>query len=228
MESPDPKPRLRPRISLLSLLLLTALVACGLVITLQARELGPLRREVQQLRDEVGSLVILDDSVPHALKIDIPDTATRKEWRWRIWCPPGTSPTFHYYEGPTGGKGWPPFRRHDPWGMGENNGSAQLRGGVQYTVSYTFEHDAATQRWSSAVRLTSADGSGPISFGSTSRSEIPWMGGVVLVEGVQQQTTQLSVASKRALVYRLRGMPGVNSSAGVPSVAPGFMLWLEF
>lgn len=87
MESPDPKLRLRPRISLLSLLLLTALVACGIVIAIQTRELGPLRQEVTRLRIETGQLTIIDPEKIYITRLESSDELT---WKWRVYLPTGT------------------------------------------------------------------------------------------------------------------------------------------
>jgi hypothetical protein len=43
--------RLLPRFSLLTILLVMALVACGITIWQLWREVGPLREEVRRLRD---------------------------------------------------------------------------------------------------------------------------------------------------------------------------------
>lgn len=84
MESPEPKPRLRPRISLLSMLLLTGLIACGIVITLQARELAPLRIENKRLRSEVGELSIEDTKRLHGIRVATTDD---NHWRFRVLVP---------------------------------------------------------------------------------------------------------------------------------------------
>ncbi|QDV73315.1 hypothetical protein [Botrimarina mediterranea] len=84
MESPEPKPRLRPRISLLSLLLLTAVVACLIVVTLQARELAPLRIENKRLRSEVGELSVEDPNRLHGIRVA---TTDENHWRFRVLVP---------------------------------------------------------------------------------------------------------------------------------------------
>ena len=54
MDAPEAKPKRRPRVSLLSLLLIMALVATSLTTAMLWREVGPLRAEINRLRDEVG------------------------------------------------------------------------------------------------------------------------------------------------------------------------------
>lgn len=90
MESPEPKPRLRPRISLLSLLLLTALVACGIVIAQQAHELEPLRRDNKRLNEERGTLVFKDDQKVQVIRV--PDLFTddpERNQTFRVFIPEG-------------------------------------------------------------------------------------------------------------------------------------------
>jgi hypothetical protein len=87
MESPEPKPRLRPRISLLSLLLLTALIACAIVIAIQMREIGPMRHELTRLRAETGQLTIVD---PKKIYVTAMETLEDDTWKWRVYLPTGT------------------------------------------------------------------------------------------------------------------------------------------
>lgn len=59
----------RPRFSLLGLLALITIVALAITVTLQWRELKPLRAENKRLNEERGTLVIADRSQVHAIKI---------------------------------------------------------------------------------------------------------------------------------------------------------------
>ena len=58
----------------------------AIVIVRLWREVGPLRREVQGLRAEVGVLGIDDDRRIHAVHIKQPGAF---HWNWRIWLPKG-------------------------------------------------------------------------------------------------------------------------------------------
>lgn len=85
------RPRLR--LSLQSLLLLTALAATSLTIVVLLRDIDPLRRQLRQardeirmLRDEVGELTIIDRSKVHAVEVD---TEIDDRWNWRVWIPEG-------------------------------------------------------------------------------------------------------------------------------------------
>jgi hypothetical protein len=78
--------RIRPRLSLLSALLLLTIAGMAIVIVQLWREVGPLRREVQALRAEVGVLGIDDDRKIHAIQVKQP---IGFQWTWRLWLPKG-------------------------------------------------------------------------------------------------------------------------------------------
>ena len=69
-------PRFRPRISILNALLLTTIVAMAIVIVQLWREVGPLRTEVRQLRNQTGKLSILDPTKTHAIEVATLDDLT--------------------------------------------------------------------------------------------------------------------------------------------------------
>ena len=79
-------PRFRPRISILTALLLMTIVGLAIVVALQWREVGPLRRELKALRAEVGVLDIDDESKVHVVQVKEPGNF---RWNWRIWLPKG-------------------------------------------------------------------------------------------------------------------------------------------
>ncbi|MEO0532228.1 MAG: hypothetical protein AAF266_16910 [Planctomycetota bacterium] len=89
MEACESKPKRRPRVSLLSLFLLTALVATSVTTGTLWREIRPLRSEVLRLRVETGQLTVDDPAKLHALAIDTMDEDT---WKWRVYLPEG--PTY--------------------------------------------------------------------------------------------------------------------------------------
>jgi hypothetical protein len=78
----------RLRLSLLNLFFLTAILALAIVIALFWREIGPLRVEVRQLRDETGKLTIDDPTKLAAIQYHRRDEDL---WRWRVWIPAGHS-----------------------------------------------------------------------------------------------------------------------------------------
>ncbi len=78
--------RWRPRLSLRTALLLTAIVAFSLLVVRLWQEVGPLRNEVRRLRDLTGVLSIEDPSKVYAIQVQTLDDLT---WKWRVWVPAG-------------------------------------------------------------------------------------------------------------------------------------------
>ena len=79
-------PPRRPRISLLTLLLLLTIFAMGIALWQANSELIPMREEVQALRDETGQLTISDVEQIHAIQMA---TDYPLAWRWRVYIPEG-------------------------------------------------------------------------------------------------------------------------------------------
>jgi hypothetical protein len=92
------------RFSLLTLMLVTAIVALSITVATLYREIGPLREEVARLRNEVGELNIDDPTKLHAIRID---TDSELEWKWRIWVPGGASYRLRGYGGQVPKEGYP-------------------------------------------------------------------------------------------------------------------------
>lgn len=83
-------PRFRPRISLLSALLLITIVSLTIVIVKLWREVGPLRAENKRLNEERGTLVIGDANKLHAIKVPTRFAGERRQ-SFRVYVPPGQS-----------------------------------------------------------------------------------------------------------------------------------------
>lgn len=83
----------RARFSILTLLLITAIVALVLTVVQLYRDLSPLRTEVQQLREETGQLAISDPAALQAIGVE---TYSDWAWKWRIWIPAGKAYSVHY------------------------------------------------------------------------------------------------------------------------------------
>lgn len=90
MEAPEPKPRLRPRFSLLSLLLLTAVVALSLSLWGESSRRLPLQREIEALRREVGEVSAADPRRMYVQPLER-SIDSRMHFRWRAYVPPGRS-----------------------------------------------------------------------------------------------------------------------------------------
>ncbi len=87
MESPEPTPPLRPQISLLSLLLLTALVALGLALWGESSRRLPLEREIKALQLEVGEVTVADPTRMYVQPLER-SIDSRMHFRWRAYVPP--------------------------------------------------------------------------------------------------------------------------------------------
>lgn len=95
-EKPKSTKRWRPRFSLLTALLLTALVACGITIWQLWHEIEPLRSQVRRMRTELGFLSIEDPLVAQAIQVG---TGEVDHWKWRIYLPQGGKYELFIYSG---------------------------------------------------------------------------------------------------------------------------------
>lgn len=88
MEASEAKPKRRLRISLLSLFLITALVALSMALWRERQSTGVYRREIAGLRREVGQVVVAD---PTKLTVQPLDDSVDswRHFRWRAYTPPG-------------------------------------------------------------------------------------------------------------------------------------------
>jgi len=79
-------PNFRPRISILTALLLMTIASMAIVMAQMGRQAAAMRRELKTLRTEVGVLTIDDDSKIHVVQVREPGAY---RWNWRIWLPKG-------------------------------------------------------------------------------------------------------------------------------------------
>ena len=80
-------PTLRPRISILTALLLTTIVAMTITLVQFWREVAPLRSENKRLNEERGTLVIGDPSQLHAIRIPSRFAGEGRQ-SFRVFVPP--------------------------------------------------------------------------------------------------------------------------------------------
>jgi hypothetical protein len=80
------RPSLRPRLSLLSAILLMTIAGMAIVLVQLWREVGPLRDDNRRLRDEVGELTISDPSKIHAIEVRMKEPLI---WKFHVWVPEG-------------------------------------------------------------------------------------------------------------------------------------------
>jgi hypothetical protein len=87
--------RIRPRISLLSAMLLMTLVAMAIVIVTLGFEVAPLRHEVRRYRSELGILTVDDPTRVHGVQFP----AAEAGWKWKLYFPPGGNYKLRYFSG---------------------------------------------------------------------------------------------------------------------------------
>src|SRR4051812_48010133 len=122
--------RFRPRLSLLTALLLMTIIGLATVVVLQWREVGPLRAEKRRMRSELGYLNIDDPTKAYAIQLN---TVGDEPWKWRVYLPPGGKYEMCCFSGhplPTAmalqGRNWPAkVKGH---GGGVTSMSSDLRG----------------------------------------------------------------------------------------------------
>ncbi|HEX4414391.1 MAG TPA: LapA family protein [Lacipirellulaceae bacterium] len=84
--SPESPMLSRARFSLATILIAFLIIGLALVVVLQRWQIGPLRRELRAMREQLGSLTINDVSRVYAIQVRQPDPNL---WRWRIYLPSG-------------------------------------------------------------------------------------------------------------------------------------------
>jgi hypothetical protein len=82
-----------PRFSILTLLLLTTVVAMAIVIALLWSKVVPLQLQVARLQAEMGRLHVSDSQRPQAIAVETNEPLT---WRWRVYLPPLPHGKYHF------------------------------------------------------------------------------------------------------------------------------------
>ena len=203
-------PRIRPRISLLAALLLMTIFGMAIVVVRLWREVGPLRAEIVQLRNETGRLSIDDPTRIHAIEVR---TSEPLLWKWRVWVPQGQTVLARYHFGSMPSSGVPPA-----------SGSLHLKPGENWVTLRA--HVKRPSSWS--ARLETA--------GSYVGTGIPepdrwwqWPFTSSTDSGVGF-TTELAPEREPIFVLKsLRVSPNRNSGRLLPPDDPtsGFIIWLE-
>jgi hypothetical protein len=142
------RPSWRPRISLLTALLLITIAGMAIVVARQWRELAPMRVELRKLRDEIGALTIEDNSRIHAIAVRTSDDLT---WKWRVWVPEGMNVAVHYR-----------FGQVPKTGVPQGQGGASLGPG-EHWIELKAGRDRSWENWTAS--LTTSGGSVGTSIG---------------------------------------------------------------
>lgn len=229
-------PRFRLRLSLLTALLLTTIIAMAIAITLLWREVAPLRQEVQRLRMETGYLTLDDPTKVHVISVP---TFEEDTWKWRIYLPPGGTYTLHERSGRL-----PPRSMHpgDDWfdalitdGSGSSSSGSSWRG--EFTLEARLIKDG--NDWVLATQHKSTDGDFAASGGTRSSIYQPsedWLSDRRLrwttsnIHATQQSSFVpgepiLLLHMKKATITETPG--GGYTKTMTDDVADGFALWIE-
>jgi hypothetical protein len=226
-------PRFRPRISLLTALLLMTVVCMAIVIVQLWREVAPLRAEVRRLRSETGFLSIDDPKKAYAITVP---TFEEDTWKWRIYLPPGQRYTLQMKSGH-----FPPSygRRTREWLQTlTHHGSGTSLADNNLTGEFTLESKLIQQdgRWLLKSRYTKDDhGTTVRGGGTTSIYPDEWLSETRLRPS-RSDVTEIGQISFRPgdpilLVHRMKAAI-TESKDGWSATSPdgpadGFVLWIE-
>lgn len=202
MEEQEPKPKRLPRVSLLNLLLLVALVASLLSHATLVRDLSRARAELRSLRNEVGALTITDGRKPHAIQLD---TGDPNHWKWRVRVPDGRRYSLRFVHGGVPLTGLPAA-------------SEELTrlGPGEHTVEYDVKREETREAWTATVQTARAIDTTRVLWG-----EPRWY----IVRGVGRETRDFP-ADDPAVLWRLRASNEKNPNS-LAGPTDGFMIWLE-
>jgi hypothetical protein len=203
----------RPRISLLSALLLMTIVGMTIVLAQLWREVGPLRAELRTLRNETGRLSIDDAGKVHAIEVR---TNEALKWKWRIWVPEGLK-----------------LHALANWGTVPHDGVPKAQCGVELEpgeqwVTLRVVRDSTEGSWIAQVE-TSNSGSGV----KIDERDQWWQGPprAMAAPGVGYKTAKAdSLREPFVLARHHIGSPSVTNSSDLVKPGPpttGFMVWLE-
>jgi hypothetical protein len=198
-------PRFRPRFSLLTTLLLMALVACAITIWQLWREVGPLRAEVRRLRDEVGAISIDDPTKLHAIQVETNDELL---WKWRVWLPENRAYVVRCLGETVPKEGFP-----------KAGGSIWLREPGEHVIAYRIQRAPQNSQWYGQLETRTA------SVGKDLQPWIEWSRKTSTSGGVGK-STHASDPAQRLELIRHRVSQNSDSSK-IEDPAAGFMIWLE-
>lgn len=196
----------RASFSLLTVLLVTAIVALSIVVAKLYVELKPLRAQLKQLRDEVGELSVEDESKVYAISVRTADDFT---WKWRVWIPEGRQYLLHYTSESIPKQGYP-----------RSHGTITIVRAGEMWIEYRITRGPRSGKMTD--KLSASTGS------SVGSSEQSWVDSrsVSTGDGVGRSTTEFE-PDEVVLLNRHRVSTTVNSSSMVEDPSQGFMVWLE-
>jgi hypothetical protein len=201
-----PRPRFRPRISLLTSLLLMTIVGLTIVVAQLWREVVPLREENRGLRDEVGRLSIDDPTKTSVIEVRTTDDFT---WKWRVWIPEGRAYQLQMATEDIPKTGYP-----------ESRGTISLDEPGETWIEYRIAPSPNSELWMDKLSTPTA------SVGSSSQPWVKWKRHTSTGEGVGHSTDVFEPGSN-VLIARHRVSQTATSSDKIEDPSAGFMIWLE-
>jgi hypothetical protein len=181
----------------------------AIVVALLGRELLPLRREVRQLRNQVGILTIDDGSQIHA--IDVP-TDAENVWKWRIYVPRGQTAAMRFKTSDISATGYPQSQDRWPLIDGEQVVSLTikpLKPGGPYWIS-----QVRTPRVVATISIN------PKNFYAAAPSQSR-------NETTGSATAKIDSSGKLMLIRSRIADANQSNSLDKNDPLPGFMAWVE-
>jgi hypothetical protein len=197
---------LHPRFSLLTILLLMALVACGITIWQLWREVGPLRAEVRRLRDEAGVLSVDDPTKVHAIRVDTKDELL---WKWRVWIPQNRTFVIRCRGRDVPSDGFPM----------EGTSSISLLGKGEQVIVYRVDQDRRDDKWYGTLEAGSAR------VGRFDHPWVKWSSSTSMTAGVGKATSSFKPGQRIELIRHR--ISQASDSRKIEDPSAGFMIWLE-
>jgi hypothetical protein len=201
------------RFSLLSLVLLTTIVALAIAVVMMHSRLREAEAELERLKDQFGELSINDRSQVQAISVP---TAEAWNWRWRIYLPGGHDFGLYTIRGKLDAKGLPPAASHpNASRIGGQSDPNQPR---EIIIDVVLGETAEGYRclWISE----NGKAGGPIVFG---KSPPTWAGGkVMFAERIAGERKTVAAAATSPLV--LISLDGVDATGA--SCDDAVLIWI--
>jgi hypothetical protein len=202
----------RPQFSLLTAILLMTIICLTIGVAQLWHEVGPLRREVISLRNEVGRLSIDDRSKIHAIQMRTDEDLT---WKWRLWIPDGKQVVVHMQCGDVPRTGVPAPRNTCSLGPGEQ------------TFTFKVHQNRSGKSWFASLESTIGGGVGTSI--SPDQEWFNWGQAVSTNEGAGLSTVAYEPSQKTIVLSRTRAGK-FSSSLQLEKIAgptAGFIIWMD-
>jgi hypothetical protein len=182
------------------------IVGMSIVIVQLWREVGPLRKEVQGLRNEMGVLVVDDPAKIHAIQVNTRDELT---WKWRVWIPAGRSYVIHTFSDGIPKNGFP-----------QQSGSLFIHEPGEQVIGYEIDRDRTNGKWYGKTTLA-----GTGSVGKDDHPWVEWRTKTSTSGGVPRDPRTFESGQSVELI-RFR-ISQASDSSKIEDPSAGFMIWLE-